>query len=217
MNRTLLAVAMVLVSVASGAAHEITITQRTGNDTVVTVERVNARGAVFVANIESSKGEVDSLIMDSNLSTLEWSRSYPHEGTELKGRREGRIVKVTGTFKNQPFALETDFGDLPWYQYQELSYPALAARRDPRAEFWTIGRADLKPTLFLSERQGSESLPVMGRPVQARRFYLTVHGVPALLFRSSFWIREGDGTFLRLAVPPVLGVPATLVELTSER
>jgi hypothetical protein len=46
---------------------------------------------------------------------------------------------------------------------------------------------------------------------------LTVSGVPPLLFRSRFWLREKDGRHLRLEVPPVAGLGAdTIVELVSE-
>ncbi len=61
-----------------------------------------------------------------------------------------------------------------------------------------------------------ESVEVMGAPVAALKYDLTVSGVPALFFTSHFWLRESDGRFLRLDVPPIFNLPRSRVDLTGE-
>jgi hypothetical protein len=214
---TVLAMIASLVPLFGAAALEITLVQRTGQETVTVTERIREREDGFEATVESSLGEIDRVVLDRSRSTVEWSRSFPGEGTALKAVRKGRSVSVVGTFRNKPVSWEKDFGDLPWYEYQELSYPALLDSREAQTEFWTINRADLKPTRFHCERQAGETITVSGRAVEALHFHLTVYGIPAILFHSSVWLRKEDGVFLRIEVPPVLGLPATRVELTAEK
>lgn len=196
---------------------ELTLTQRSSAETIVSIERIVRTDTGFAAVIESSLGEIDRLVMDRNRSTLEWRRTYAREGTEIVAVRQGRMVQVTGTLKNKPVSLQKDFGDLPWYQFQELSYPALVASSARKSEFWTIGRSDLRFTHFYAEFETTERIRSLGSEAEALKYRITVNGIPAVLFSSRFWLRTNDGTFLRLEVPPVLGNSAITVELTDEQ
>lgn len=202
-------------SAASGQSWSLV--QATGDKTFTFEERLEAFEGGFRATIRSGLGETDEILMDGRRSVLEWRRSYPAEGTVLVGLRRGRWAEIEGTYKGKPYAKKHDFGDLPWFQFQELSYAALLGLPvKGAAEFWTIDRGSLGANKFRAERMADEAVDAAGRRHDAAHFHLTVAGVPAFLFRSSAWARKSDGAFLRLAVPPVLGMPASTVELAAE-
>jgi hypothetical protein len=198
------------------AALDTTLDWRAGEDRVVFKESVRPRGSGFSAIITTNKGEYDSLAMDGKRSTVEWRRRYDSELTDLVALRDGPRVRVSGAYKGKPYEKTHDFGELPWYQFQEISYEELLRNGAETSSFWTIDRSSLKPSLFTARRKGSVEIEVMGARVRAVEYHLTVSGVPAFVFTSHFWLRESDGRFLRLDVPPILGLPKSRVDLTSE-
>jgi len=216
MRRTLASIAFICLVCGSLAALETTLDWRVGKDTVIFSESVSARGSGFAAIITTNIGEYDSLSMDGSRSTLEWRRTYKSEGTDLVAVRDGPKVRVKGTYKGRAYDKSYDFGDLPWFQFQGISYEELYRAKAETGSFWTIDRKSLKPSLFKAQRSETEAIEVMGASVKAAKYDLTVSGVPAFLFTSHFWLREADGRFLRLDVPPIFNLPRSRVELTSE-
>jgi hypothetical protein len=195
---------------------ETTLDWRVGKDVVIFRESVLARRSGFSAIITTNIGEYDSLSLDERRSTLEWRRRFESQGTDLVAERSGSQVRVKGTYKGKPYDKTHDFGDLPWYQFQEISYEELFRAKAETSSFWTIDRLSLKPSLFRAQRSETVPIEAMGASVRAIKYDLTVSGVPAFLFTSHFWLRESDGRFLRLAVPPILNLPRSQVDLTSE-
>jgi hypothetical protein len=214
--RAFAAFAFIGFAVAVLPALETTLDWRVGKDTVVFSESIRAQGSGLFAVISTNIGEYDSLSMDSRRSTLEWSRKYESEGTDLSASRSGTMVRVKGTYKGKPYDKTHDFGELPWYQFQEISYEELFSSRVETSLFWTIDRSSLKPSLFKAHRGAAVSIEVMGTPVRAVEYDLTVNGVPGFIFTSRFWLRDSDGRFLRLDVPPLFNLPRSRVELTGE-
>jgi hypothetical protein len=187
-----------------------------GKETVTFKESVRPQGSGYAATISTNKGEYDSLVLDGRRSTVEWRRRYEGELTDLAAVRNGSEVRVRGTYKGKPYDKTHDFGELPWYQFQEISYEELHRTGADSGDFWTIDRASLKSSLFTARRKRAVEIEVMGKRVRALEYHLTVSGVPAFLFTSHFWLRQSDGRFLRLDVPPILGLPRSRVDLTSE-
>jgi hypothetical protein len=214
--KAIVAMAAIGIAAVPLVALDTTLDWRVGRDTVIFKESVRPQGSGLSAEISTNIGEYDSLSMDGKRSTLEWRRKYEREGTDLVAVRNGPQVRVRGTFKGKPYDRTHDFGELPWYQFQEISYEELFKTGAESASFWTIDRSSLKSSLFTARKKAEVEIEVMGRRVAASEYHLTVSGVPAFLFTSHFWLRRSDGRFLRLDVPPILGLPRSRVELTSE-
>lgn len=215
-KRMLFAVIVLAYMPFAVLALDTTLAWRVGNDTVLFNESVSATETGFRAVLTTSVGEYDSLVMDRKRSTLEWQRRLGSEGTDIRAERDGDTVRVRGTYKGKNYDKTHDIGSLPWYQLHEISYEEIYASGTPSASFWTIDRKTLKPTEFKYARVGEETVRIMGIAVPAVKYSLTVHGVPAFLFTSYFWLRKTDGRFLKLEVPAVLGLPRSSVELTGE-
>lgn len=216
MTRIVFALALSLAQVGAAWSQDLTLTQFVGPQTIVYDESVRTAGDLITAEIRSNLGEFDSLVMDKNRSTLEWRRRIPAKGTDILAVRSGTKVKISGALNGKAYDQTVDFGALPWYQFQEISYEYLFASGASSSSFWTLDRLSLKPSEFRAERKGEEAIEVMGKRTPAVRYTLNVQGVPRFLFTAQFWTRSSDGRFLRLDVPPVLGSPRTTVELTSE-
>lgn len=209
--------ALTLAIPGLACALQTTLTWKVGKDTVVLQESIVASEAGVSASITSSVGEYDKLSMDKERSTLEWRRKVPAENTDLIALRTGNIVRMRGKYKGQPYDRTLDFGELPWYQFQEISYEYLHASGARSGNFWTIDRKTLKPSQFRADKSEPEAIAIMGAQVAAAKYDLTVRGVPAFLFSAHFWVRESDGRFLRLAVPPIFNLPQSVVELSGEQ
>lgn len=197
-------------------ALETTLIWTVGKDRVVLREVIEPTEAGWSARIDSSVGERDMVLLDRSRNTLEWRRTVDSVGTDLVAIREGRRVRVSGKLEGRPYDRVHDFGELPWYQFQEFSYEFLHASSAASSEFWTMDRRTLKPSRFSVERRGAESIGATGAPVEAVRYSLTAGGVPALLFSADLWLRKTDGRMLRLEVPALPGVPRSVVELAGE-
>jgi hypothetical protein len=200
----------------SAAALETKLDWVVGDKTVIFSESIVPQSSGYTALITTNVGEEDGLTMDARRSTLRWSRKVESEGTDLVAQRSGRAVRITGSYKGKAYDKTHDFGDLPWYQFQEISYEELHRAKAATSSFWTIDRASLKPSLFKAQLSGPASIEIMGASVKAQKYDLNVSGVPAFLFTSHFWLRESDGRFLRLDVPPIFNLPRSRVDLTSE-
>ena len=210
----ILAMSMLFANWATGL--QTTLTWIVGKDSITFKELVTASGKGFSATISSSVGEFDSLLLDANRSTLEWRRSVPGERTEIVATRNGGQLLVKGTYKGKPYDAKVDVGELPWYQFQEISYERFFESGESSASFWTMDRKTLKPSLFKAEKVERVSIPIMDNLVKSIKYDLTIGGVPSFLFKAHFWIRESDGRFLKLEVPPILNLPRSVVELRHE-
>jgi hypothetical protein len=216
-SKAFAAITVISLAAAPLSALETTLDWRVGKDTVVFSESVQANGLGFSAVITTNIGEYDSLFMDEHRLTLEWQRKVESEGTDLAAVRKGSKVQIKGMYKGKPYDKTHDFGDLPWYQFQEISYEEICRAKVETSSFWTIDRKTLKPSLFTAQRRETDSIRVMGTSIPAIKYDLTVSGVPAFLFTSHFWLRESDGRFLRLDVPQVFNLPRSRVDLISEK
>lgn len=216
MSRLSLALALMLLALVDASALQTTLTWKVGKDTVIFNESIKVTEKGISAVIASSIGEYDTLVMDENRSTLEWRRKVAAENTDIEAVRTGSHVRIKGTYKGKPYDARINFDNLPWYQFQEISYEQFFAAKAASVSFWTIDRKTLKPSEFRAEKRESESITIMGNPVMAIKYDLTVKGVPSFLFKAHFWIRETDGRFLKLAVPPLFDLPRSVVELSRE-
>jgi hypothetical protein len=215
-SRFLIACSLLVMAALDAMALETKLTWKVGKEEVTFSESIVFLEGRISATIVSSVGEHDSIVMDGNRSTLEWRRRVDAEKTDITAIRNGAMVRIRGVYKGKPYDKALDFGSLPWYEFQEISYESFFATGAESGSFWTIDRKTLAPSRFLAERDGPETIIIMGGPVKAIRYGLSVNGVPHFIFKAHFWIRENDGRFLRLDVPPVFTLPRSVVELTGE-
>ncbi len=196
---------------------ETTLDWKVGPDTVIFNETVSAIPTGYIAILNTSVGEFDRQVMDTQRSVLEWQRKDATEGTDIQAVRQGSKVTVKGTYKGKPYQKTHDFGNQAWYQLQEASYEELYKSGVTNAKFWSIDRKRLSATEFKAEKMVEENILIMGKQIPAVKYALGVSGVPAFLFQAYFWLRKADGRFLKLEAPAVLGVPKSAIELTSEK
>lgn len=196
---------------------ETTLEWKVGKDTVIFNETVSVIPDGYIAILNTSVGEYDRQVMDTQRSVLEWQRTDPVEGMDIEAVRQGEKVTVKGTYKGKPYNKTHNFGTLPWYVLQEASYEELYKRGQTTVKFWAIDRKRLSASEFKAEKLEDENIFIMGKHILAVKYSLSVSGVPLFLFQAHFWLRKTDGRFLKLDAPAVLGLPASEIELTSEK
>jgi hypothetical protein len=195
-----------------GLTYQVT----TGSTRITYEETIGAAAGGFRAVVKSPLEESD-IEMGSGLETLAWHFRVPGEGTDIRARRAGSALTIGGRFKGRPYDRTFDIGSLPWYEYQELSLDRFAAAPADRIEFVTIDRTNMKLVRMRTQKKGTVEMSNQGRAARAVEAELLIDGIPAFLLRSRLWLRESDGRYLKLSVPPMAGLgDPTLVELTGE-
>jgi hypothetical protein len=210
-----IAVSLLPACPAGAETARLKIIQTLGKRTYRYAETIIRTADGFRATIESEEGSVDTVRLDRDWATLEWTHKESG-GSEIAAVREESAVSVQGKFKKLPINVRIDMGELPWFEFQEISYASLAARGNVGTECWVIDRRLLIAAKAYAEPKGAETISIAGRTVEALCFDLTMSGIPASIFVSRLWIRRGDGRFLRLESPSFLGYPASVLELAAE-
>jgi hypothetical protein len=201
---------------AAGAALELTYAVAAGAARSELAETLRPLpGGGYAARAVDSGGAVDELILDAAGSVLEWRRGDPAGGLFLEARRDGRQVRLLGTVGGTAVDKRLDFGTEPWYQLHELSFAVAGFAAGGVRDFRTIDRTKLESVAFRAKPIGPEVLAARTGPVEAVRWELSVRGIPAFLFAARFWLRAGDGRYLRLETPALPGTPAGVVELVA--
>jgi hypothetical protein len=213
---TALAVLAFFLARAPADGLDLTYQVTTGGTRITYEETIRASAGGFRAVVKSPLEE-SGIEMGSGLETLAWHFRVPGEGTDITARRAGAALVIGGRFKGQSFDRTFDVGTFPWYEYQELSLDRFAAAAADRIEFVTIDRTTMKLVRMRAQKKGTVEMSNQGRAVRAVEAELLIDGIPAFLLRSRFWLRESDGRYVKLSVPPMAGLgDPTLVELTGE-
>jgi hypothetical protein len=197
-------------------ALELTFRATTGTTVTDFTETIRAVPGGFRATVKSPL-EQSSMEMDGSLQTLAWTFRVPADQTEITARLTGRSIAVSGRFKGKPLETTFDTGGSPWYEYQELALDTFATGPAQSIRFVTIDRLKMKLVRFRARKTGQAQIFLQGKIVQALEAVLFIEGIPELFLRSRLWLRQADGRYLRLIVPPFTGIGAsTLIELAAE-
>lgn len=155
------------------------------------------------------------LLFDPGLAVREWRLDRPAEGTRVRVLRRDNELRFRGTFRHQPLERSAAIDPAPWYQALSLSLQELLDHPGPAREFWMIRPDNLEVHKLRAKRQGKEWIEAEGVRQLAWRVRVTVPGVPAFLWHGDYWLREGDGTFLRFAGSRGLPGADILVQLVA--
>lgn len=162
----------------------------------------------------TSETETFLTVMNSNLSTRGWTVINPKQHTDIKAQRQADNIVLNGRWHGQTVQKVLHIDDAPWYQALSLSMRAVMDSSEESMAFWTLRPDELKPLKLKAVKKGMEVLNIGGRSIQAQKIEIRLTGMGALLGHSLYWLRPGDGLFLKYQGPIGLpGMACTVITL----
>lgn len=212
-TRILLVLPLFFLGAQLSFALDFRLSVASGSKSITMRETLLPGASGYIADIVSSLGERDRLILDSSFSTVEWQHSDPSTGSQFRALRQGTQISLTGSLGHTAVRKTYQVGNTAWYEFQELSYPRLVKEDIQSAQFWTIDRSSLDARLFEAAR--SKTAVTVGA-LDAWEYTLTIQGVPGFLFSARLLLSQDDGRFLSLSIPPILGNPGTEIRALND-
>jgi hypothetical protein len=199
---------------APARAVDLVYERRTGDQLVRYLESRTAKPDGFAMSFRGSDGEESECSLAPDLSTRSWTMERLSDSTKMRFVREGRTIKAEGIFQGKPFRKTFQIDDDPWVEFHELGLDGFAAADRTAITFWTIDRRNLNLVKFRAEKAGEEEIEAGGVRQGAVKAKLSLTGVLSVLgWRAWFWLRAGDGRYLRLEAPGL--TPADKPSLVS--
>ena len=179
---------------------------------VTTVEYRISRDGQSILLSTLGGDSTDEIRWTAGSGTMDWHLKDSKTGDDLRARRSGDIIHVTGTLKSRPVDRQVKVDGAPWYQVfgplMEELLPASSAQR----EFWVLDPADLAPHKMQVRRAGTERVMVRGTAVDAAKVHFSPAGALAAFWGADFWYRQADGLWVTSRLPEHGSVTVSTVE-----
>ena len=137
-----------------------------------------------------------------NLSCTDWHYKRPSDRTDILARKEGDIIKLSGTFKGKAQEKAFKIGDGLWYQMMDLAMPAFIASEEKQIVFYSIGTGNNRGAMelgeFAAEKVGEESITVNGQAYDCVKitFVLTAF---SWAWTGYYWFDKKSGQLVQTA------------------
>ncbi len=134
--------------------------------------------------------------IDGSLSCTEWHYRRPSDQTEISARKDGDIIRLSGTFKGKAQDKTFKIGDGLWYQMMELAMPAFIASEEKQIVFYSIGTGNNRGAMglgeFAAEKLGEEKVTVDGKDYDCVKisFVLTAF---SWAWTGFYWFDKASG------------------------
>lgn len=199
MKRTILLLAGLISTAAPLASDDLRLIYRIQGQnearSVVWVERETAAGYRFSTDQDGTSSFFEA---DRDYDGTRFGYSAPADETAFEAIRDGRVLRVSGTFKGAPLRKQVELSDkLPWYQSFNHQFADFALSGEKRREFLMLRLDTLEESRWQLLRLGSERAESPAGPVEAVRVRLSLTGVLAALWKAELVYRLSDGGFLR--------------------
>ncbi len=93
----------------------------------------------------------ESFRVAADLSCTDWHYKRDSDRTDILARKEGDIIKLSGTFKGKAQEKTFKIGDGLWYQMMDLAMPAFIASEEKQIVFYSIGTGNNRGAMELGE------------------------------------------------------------------
>jgi hypothetical protein len=147
---------------------------------------------------------------------FEWTFKDPKNASDVKGLREGNVIKLAGKYKDRDFVKEHYIDDRPWHQVFTWDLGDFFASDEKRIEFWAVRPENLESAgVLVAYKDKEEKVDVGGSEVEAVNVKVTLAGLLSIFWTGDYWYRKSDNLYIRakpsadflveLGTPPVTG------------
>ena len=179
----------------------------------MTVTRTD--GGSTVTESQDKGNEVRTAEIDSSWSTRTFHFRNMSAGTDYRAERAGSKITVTGMRNSRALKREFSIDEEPWYQFPEQALGSLPPRALGSAKFWLIDADQCEIHEMEAVTVGTESLSLMGAPVQARKIRVNLTGFASLFWTAHYWFGPADWPYLRYETTEGSGGSSLVIELVS--
>ncbi len=160
--------------------------------------------------------ELSVTTIDKGYATVSWELSVPDEHTEVKAVRRGNAIHLVGTVNGRPVDKLFKIDSAPWFQAMSVCLRAMVFSNASKMEFWILRPDTLKPHKLIAEKQGVDTMPVLGKPAEVQQITIGLPGMLAPFWSATYWFKKEDGVFVKYEGPHgPPGSPMVMVNLVG--
>ena len=193
----------------------VSTTEDRAHDITVTKEKAKGKN---VLTLEENK-LYSKHIFNPSIGTEQWSLRDEKSDHDFVARREGELIRISGTFHGKPVEKEVDIDEDVWFNKLDHGLSAFAISDQQKISFWVLKLlSDMDAMKMIAEKEGVERVDVGGRSYEAVKVKLVLdHFILSKLWSARCWYRLSDGLFLRYeGANGRPGTPVTTIELQKE-
>lgn len=189
-----------------------------GESTLLTAREWRVPGGLVLESADD-QGNRHVLGVDPALETLWWQYRSRSEATTVEVTGQEAAVSIRGVVAGEPVERQVALPQAVWIQSIERSLRTfvVGGAAGDRLRFAVVQPDTLSARTLEARIMGDEQITVEGRQMSARRVRISLPGIGAIIWRSTYWFRLPDGLFVQSRVtrgPP--GTPETVVSLVAE-
>ena len=183
-------------------------------DTVTMIVTLTDDGGT-IRELQDHGNEERIAAVDSSHSTRSFHFRSASTGTDYRAERLGNRILVTGTRNNRALKREFSINEEPWYQFPEQALGSLSESAPRSTKFWLINAGECEIHEMEAVPVGTESISLVGAPVQARKVRVNLTGFASLFWSALYWFGPEDEPHLRYETTEGPGGPKLVIELVS--
>jgi hypothetical protein len=154
------------------------------------------RATVIEWRSESGDSHVQSMRVQADGNTAEWSVRFVERGTAYRGVRVDDRLAVSGTIEGHSINREFELDEDPVLYNVPIGLAPFVRSGAQHVDFWTF-RPEKQSVIHMNaRREATDTLALRGEAVVAVRVRVAPIGWRGLLYSRRFWFRASDGVLL---------------------
>jgi hypothetical protein len=191
--------ALLFFVISPAACKDYTYVQKAKDVTMkLTVKISEKEGVTSIACSDDYYLITNTVKVKNDSGVFEWTFQDPKNGSDVKGLREGNVIRLLGKYKDRDFKKEHYIDDRPWHQVFTWDLGNFLASDQKRIEFWAIRPDNLESAGVLAAyKDKEEKITVGGVEVESVNVKVTLAGLLTIFWTGDYWYRKTDNFYVR--------------------
>ena len=199
MNKFTVPAIVFFLAVSQGICTEYAYTQKVKEKTInLTVNITETDDLKYVKTKDDYYNVINEVKVKKGYGVIEWVYKDEKNNTDLKGVREGDIIRLSGVLKGKEYRKDNYIDKRPWYQIFTWEMDYFIMGKDREMEFWAV-RPDNPDSVgvLVAVREKEETVTVSGSNVEALRVRVALAGLLSIFWSGNYWFRKSDGFYVK--------------------
>ena len=179
----------------------------------VTIDK-NTRGTTYRSTFQDVK---QLYHYNSEKSLTRWEYAESGTNTDFKADRIGDKILFRGISSGRPIDKSLAVGEEIWLQNSEFGLLEFLTSKEKSKEFIVVAPEDLSIKKILAKQAATEEIVWNNQKIAVVKLTARLRGFLSLVWRSTYWYRSPEMTFLRYKADGLPGVPKVDILLVREK
>lgn len=141
-------------------------------------------------------------VLDTASNTIKWKFLNPVKKVDLESTRVGNTIKMKGKYEGNSIDKTVPINNDPWIEQWEIGLESFILSEEKEKTFWSINPKDVNMIAeFIAVKNSNETIDFNGTKVETVEVKLSLTGILAIFFNSTFYFRQSDGRLLLEVFP----------------